>query len=79
MTCHHQPPVSGGQTEPDLMTATEVADYFSIPENTVYKYAAKGRMPALRVGKVWRFDKKAVDRWVCGKWNADAADHEPHE
>ena len=63
----------------ELMSAKEVAEYFSIPQMTIYKYAAQGKIPALRVGRVWRFDRKAVDRWVCGKWDADAADHKTHE
>ena len=63
----------------ELMSAKEVADYFSIPENTIYKFAAQGKIPALRVGRVWRFDKKTVDKWVCGKWSAEEADGTTHE
>jgi excisionase family DNA binding protein len=61
------------------MTVKEVADYFSISQMTIYKYAAEGKMPALRVGRVWRFDEQAIDTWVCGKSNAEGADHGSHE
>jgi excisionase family DNA binding protein len=37
---------------------------FNYSQMIIYKYAAEGKIPALRVGRVWRFDKKAVDtRW----------------
>jgi excisionase family DNA binding protein len=61
------------------MTAKEVGDYFSISQMTIYKYAAQGKIPALRVGRVWRFDKQAIDTWVFGKSNAEGADHGSHE
>ena len=69
----------GDQTVTQLMTAKEVADYFSISQVTIYKYAAEGKIPALRVGRVWRFDKQAIDKWVCGKSNAEGADNGSHE
>jgi excisionase family DNA binding protein len=62
-----------------LMSVKEVANYFSISQMTIYKYAAQGKIPALRVGRVWRFDKQAIDTWVFGKSNAEGADHGSHE
>ena len=51
---------------PQIMTTKEVAEYLKLHEITVCKYAADGKIPAVRVGRVWRFDKEAVDAWIGG-------------
>jgi len=48
-----------------MMTAKEVAEYLKLHEITLCKYAAAGKIPAIRIGRVWRFDKEAVDAWTC--------------
>jgi PTS system nitrogen regulatory IIA component len=48
-----------------IMTAKEVARYLNVHELTIYKYAAKGKVPAARVGNVCRFNKEAIDRWLA--------------
>ncbi|MBL7174710.1 MAG: helix-turn-helix domain-containing protein [Desulfobacteraceae bacterium] len=35
-------------------------------EITVSKYAAQGKIPTIRIGKVWRFNKGVIDRWITG-------------
>lgn len=47
----------------EIMTTKEVAKYLALHEITICKYAAGGEIPAIRIGRVWRFDKKAVDNW----------------
>ena len=49
---------------PQLMTTKEVAKYLKLHKITVGKHAAKGEIPAFRIGKVWRFDKEVIDRWI---------------
>ena len=48
------------------MTTKEVAEYLKLHEITVCKYAAEGKIPAIRIGRGWRFDKDAIDRWIAG-------------
>ena len=48
-----------------IMTAKEVARYLKLNEITIYKYAAKGKVPAARVGNVCRFNKEAIERWLA--------------
>jgi excisionase family DNA binding protein len=50
----------------EIMTTKEVAKYLNLHEITVGKYAAQGKMPAVRIGGVWRFDKNAIDDWLGG-------------
>lgn len=46
------------------LSVTELSDYLKLPEETVYKYARTGRIPASKVGRYWRFEQSKVDRWV---------------
>jgi excisionase family DNA binding protein len=46
---------------PEIVTTRELDKYLKLHEITVCKYAANGRIPAIRIGRVWRFDKDAID------------------
>jgi excisionase family DNA binding protein len=48
----------------EIMTTKEIAEYLRLHQITVCKYAAEGEIPAVRVGRVWRFDKEAIDKWI---------------
>jgi excisionase family DNA binding protein len=48
------------------MTTKEVSEYLKLHEINIYKYAAQGKIPAPRIGKIWRFDKDIIDRWITG-------------
>ena len=47
-----------------IMTVAEVAQYLSIVPDTVYRKARRGEIPAVKMGKVWRFPKEALDQWL---------------
>ena len=47
-----------------IMTTKELARYLILHEITICKYAAEGQIPAMRVGRVWRFDKDVIDDWI---------------
>jgi excisionase family DNA binding protein len=49
---------------PQIMTTKELAKYLKLHEITICKYAGDGRIPAIRIGRVWRFDKEAIDKWI---------------
>ena len=49
---------------PHIMTTKEIAKYLKLHEITICKYAVQGRIPAIRIGRVWRFDKDAIDKWI---------------
>lgn len=48
----------------EIMTTKEIAEYLRLHQITICKYAAEGEIPAIRVGRVWRFDKDAIDKWI---------------
>ena len=49
----------------EIMKTKEVAKYLKLHEITVCKHAAEGKIPSVRIGRVWRFDKDAIDKWIA--------------
>ncbi len=47
-----------------LMTVEEVAGYLRVTEKTVYRLLRRGRIPAAKVGHLWRFDQDSIDEWL---------------
>jgi excisionase family DNA binding protein len=47
-----------------IMTVHDVAEYLRLSEAKVYKMANEGRVPALRMGKSWRFKRELIDEWI---------------
>ena len=52
------------QVQSKLMTLSEVAVYLRVTEKTIHRLLDKKGIPATRVGKLWRFDIKAIDKWL---------------
>jgi excisionase family DNA binding protein len=47
-----------------LMTVDEVADYLRVTEKTIYRLLERGKIPATKVGRQWRFDTTYIDKWL---------------
>ena len=47
-------------TAPKLLTALEVQSLLHVDRSTVYRMAEDGRLPALRVGRSWRFPAERI-------------------
>ena len=50
--------------EHDILTLEEVAHYLRLKPQTIYKWAQDRRIPAVKLGKEWRFRKSILDRWL---------------
>jgi excisionase family DNA binding protein len=50
-----------------FLTTEEVLDYLQVNLRTVYRLIKAGKIPAVRVGRQWRFRKKDIDRWLDQK------------
>ena len=48
----------------DVLTIEELSVYLKIPKSTLYKIVREGKVPSQKVGRHWRFRKKAIDRWL---------------
>ena len=46
------------------MTTEEVLEYLQVNLRTVYRLIKMGQLPAVRVGRQWRFRKRDVDAWL---------------
>ena len=49
----------------ELITVKEAAEYLKLNRMTVYRLAQKRKIPALRVGGAWRFNKDMLDDWLA--------------
>ena len=47
----------------DIMTLEEVAKYLKLKPQTIYTWAQKGKIPAAKLGKEWRFRRSVIDDW----------------
>jgi excisionase family DNA binding protein len=48
----------------DILTLEEVAHYLRLKPQTIYRWAQERRIPAVKLGKEWRFRKSILDRWL---------------
>lgn len=53
--------------EDEILTIEEVGSYLKIPKQTLYVWARAGKIPAIKVGKHWRFKKTSLDAWIGEK------------
>src|SRR5512145_1223789 len=47
-----------------FLTTEEVLEYLQVNLRTVYRLIKAGRIPAVRVGRQWRFRKTDIDAWL---------------
>ena len=52
-------------TEPWL-SSDEIAAHLGVGKDTVYTWIAEKRMPARKIGRLWKFQASEVDSWVRG-------------
>ena len=48
----------------EILTLEEVARYLRLKPQTIYRWAQEKRIPAVKLGKEWRFRKSILDRWL---------------
>ena len=65
--------VAGGRPEApetesnQIMTVEQVAEYLQLNRLTVYRYVREGRIPAAKIGKLYRILKADVDAFLEGQ------------
>jgi excisionase family DNA binding protein len=47
-----------------LIDIDELADYLKLKRQTLYNWLHQGKIAGIKVGGVWRFDRKDVDAWL---------------
>jgi excisionase family DNA binding protein len=51
-------------SDENFLTTEEVLDYLQVNLRTVYRLIKAGKIPAVRVGRQWRFRKRDIDAWL---------------
>jgi excisionase family DNA binding protein len=46
------------------MDIEELAKYLKLEKQTIYNWLHKGKITGIKIGHVWRFDKRQIDRWL---------------
>lgn len=46
------------------MSVEEIAAHLGVKRDTVYKWINRKRLPAHKVGRLWKFRRQEVDDWV---------------
>ena len=47
-----------------LMNIDELADYLRLQKQTIYNWLYQGKISGIKVGGVWRFERREVDAWL---------------
>ncbi len=50
--------------EDRLLSAKEVSEYLGVGRTTIYKWIERHDLPAHKVGRLWKFRKEEVDKWL---------------
>lgn len=50
--------------EERLYIVKQVATLLQLNEQTVYRMAMRGELPAVKVGRNWRFRKEDIEQWL---------------
>jgi len=60
-----------GCTVAKLLSTKELAEYLKLTEVTIYKYAHEGKIPGVKVGSRWRFDKDQINELLRKEEESD--------
>ena len=47
-----------------LMNLDELAKYIGVSNTTVYRYLKQEKLPAIKIGRLWKFRKEKIDEWI---------------
>ena len=66
---YHLLTMTGKRKQRDLamdkwLTLEQIAEYLQMSTSSIYKMAQKGKIPAYKVGRQWRFKKEEIDEWI---------------
>ncbi|MBI4904784.1 MAG: helix-turn-helix domain-containing protein [Acidobacteria bacterium] len=57
------------------LSVDEIAGHLGIKRDTVYKWVGERGMPGHKIGRLWKFNKGAVDEWVRSGGARDAREN----
>ena len=48
----------------ELLTIKEVAEMLGMKPTTIYVWAQSGKLPAIKMGRTWRFRRSSIEAWL---------------
>ena len=57
-----------------ILTTNEVAEMLRLHPATVCKYAARGAIPCIQIGSMYRFKKEIIEAWLSLKGEENEAE-----
>lgn len=49
----------------DFLNTEELARYLEVDLNSILEWANSGKIPAMKEGESWRFERRAIDTWIA--------------
>ena len=47
-----------------LLDVEELAHYLKLQKQTIYNWLSQRKISGIKIGGVWRFDRKEIDKWL---------------
>ncbi|MBI5415745.1 MAG: helix-turn-helix domain-containing protein [Candidatus Omnitrophica bacterium] len=47
-----------------LLDVEDLAKYLKLQKQTIYNWLNQKKLAGIKLGGVWRFDKKEIDKWL---------------
>ena len=51
----------------EFLTTKQVAQYLQVKPLTVYQWAKTNKIPAVKIGRIWRFKREVIDSYLEDK------------
>ena len=61
-----------------LLSVKQVAEYLQLNQTTIYAWAQQGKLPAIKVGRSWRFRRKDLEAWLDENMHGNQKGEEVH-
>ncbi|MDO5308782.1 MAG: helix-turn-helix domain-containing protein [Planctomycetia bacterium] len=58
----------------EILDLDQLCSYVNLSKSTVYKLLQTGRFPGVKIGRLWRFKRDLVDRWLLTQTNLTDAE-----
>jgi excisionase family DNA binding protein len=68
----HQSLVNQPKIREALLDAADASELLKLHPRTVKRLALTGDLPAMRIGRVWRFRPSDIDRWIVAQIDSNS-------
>jgi excisionase family DNA binding protein len=60
-----------------LMDIDELANYLKLKRQTIYNWLHQRKISGIKVGGVWRFDRRDVEAWLKSRRRVSIGEKQP--